>query len=151
MASTELPPASPPRPGVFSAPNVRGAKPEDWAQLIRFCLVGLSGYVINLAVFKVLFDSLGAHHLVAAIGAFGVAWSSNFVLNKHWTFRRHGLSTLQQGGRNLMVSLVALTVNLALLAVFVDVIGLPEFPSQAAAVAAVMPINFLLNRRWSFR
>jgi putative flippase GtrA len=29
--------------------------------------------------------------------------------------------------------------------------GSPEVPAQALAIAAVVPINFLLNRRWSFR
>ena len=29
--------------------------------------------------------------------------------------------------------------------------GSPEVPAQAVSIAAVMPINFLLNRRWSFR
>ncbi len=29
--------------------------------------------------------------------------------------------------------------------------GSPEVPAQALSIATVMPINFLLNRRWSFR
>ncbi len=118
---------------------------------MRFCFVGLSGYIINLVVFAGLVKGMSAHHILAAIGAFCVAWSSNFVLNKHWTFRRHGLSTLQQSGRNLAVSLVALGLNLGLLAFLVNVVGVAEIPAQAVAVAAVMPVNFLLNRRWSFR
>lgn len=131
-------------------PDPRRARPEDWAQLVRFCLVGFSGYVINLVVFTALLKGAGAHRIGSAIGAFCVAWSTNFVLNKHWTFRRHGLSTLQQGLRNLAVSLVGLGLNLAFLELLVTV-GMPEVPSQAIAVAAVTPVSFLLNRRWSFR
>ena len=105
---------------------------------------------MNLAVFSVLVHLLGAHYLIAATGAFVVAWSNNFVLNKFWTFRRHGLSWLKQGIRYLAVSLVALGLNLALLFVLVQ-IGLPEVPAQAIAIVAVTPVNFLMNRRWSFR
>ena len=117
---------------------------------MRFCVVGFSGYVINLVVFAVLLEVAGAHRIGAAIGAFCVAWTSNFLLNKYWTFRRHGLSALQQGARNLAVSLLGLALNLALLELLV-MAGMPELPAQAIAVAAVTPVSFLINRRWSFR
>lgn len=135
---------------VLRAPGIRDARREDWHQLVRFCIVGASGYAINLAVFSALLYLGGAHHVAAAAGAFCVAWTSNFVFNKFWTFRRHGLSAVQQGARYLAVSLVALGLNLLLLEAMVRA-GAPEILAQAIAIAAVMPVNFLLNRRWSFR
>ena len=122
----------------------------DWEQLLRFCLVGTSGYLINLSVFAALVHAADIHHVPAAVLSFAVAWTSNFILNKFWTFRRHGLSVLQQGVRYLLVSLFALGINVAILEILVGT-GMPEVPAQAFAIAAVMPINFLLNRRWSFR
>ncbi len=145
--------ASPARRGrsrVLALPNLRRTSPEDWAQLVRFCVVGATGFAVNLMVFAVLFKGLGAHYLIAAVGAFCVAWTTNFVLNKHWTFRRHGLSTLQQGARNLAVSLIGLVLNLIVLEALVRA-GMPEIAAQAIAIAAVTPISFLINRRWSFR
>ena len=131
-------------------PSIRRARRADWQQLIRFCVVGASGYLVNLVVFSVMVHVLDLHYVVAAIGAFCVAWTSNFVFNKFWTFQQHGLSAVQQGVRYLAVSLVALGINLVILEVLVRT-GLPEVPSQAIAIAVVMPVNFLLNRRWSFR
>lgn len=135
---------------VLRAPNIRRARRDDWGELLRFCVVGGSGYVVNLAVFTVLVHVVGFHHVLAALGAFAVAWTNNFVLNKFWTFKRHGLSMARQGARYLAVSLVALGANLLLLEVLVRA-GSAEVPAQAIAIAAVMPVNFLLNRRWSFR
>ena len=143
-------PAPAPPARVFRAPSIRTARRSDWEQLVRFCLVGGSGYVLNLTVFTLLVHGAGAHYAVAAVGAFSVAWTSNFILNKFWTFRRHGLPGDQQAARYLAVSLVALGLNLALLHLMVTA-GMPEVPAQALAIAAVMPVNFLLNRRWSFR
>jgi dolichol-phosphate mannosyltransferase len=150
VAVQEASPATRPLARVLALPNLRRTSPGDWAQLIRFCLVGTSGYLVNLAVFAVLVKVAGAHYVGAAIGAFCVAWTTNFLLNKHWTFRRHGLSTLQQGIRNLTVSLLALGFNLLLLHLLVSA-GTAEIPAQAIAIVAVTPISFLLNRRWSFR
>jgi putative flippase GtrA len=45
---------------------------------------------------------------------------------------------------------VALGLNLILLELLIRA-GSAEVPAQAVAIAAVMPVNFLLNRRWSFR
>lgn len=146
----DAPPVASPHRRLLALPNPRRARPEDWAQLVRFVIVGSTGYLVNLVVFSALVAGAGVHHLEAAVGAFCVAWTTNFLLNKHWTFRRHGLSTLQQGIRNLAVSLVALALNLVFLEVLVRV-GLAEIPAQAIAIAAVTPISFLLNRRWSFR
>lgn len=129
---------------------MRSAKRDDWAQLLRFCVVGTSGYVINLVVFATLLHGAAAHYQLAAVVSFAVAWTSNFVLNKHWTFRRHGLSALQQGARNLAVSVATLGLNLVALWGLVSS-GVPELPAQAVAIALVTPVNFILNRRWSFR
>ncbi len=150
VATHDVPPARRGRSRVLALPDLRRTRPEDWAQLVRFCVVGASGYVVNLAVFSVMFEGVGAHYRIAAVCAFCVAWSTNFVLNKHWTFRRHNLSTLQQGTRNLAVSLFGLALSLVFLEILVQV-GMPEIPAQAIAIAAVTPVSFLINRRWSFR
>ncbi len=150
VAVNEASPATRPLARILALPDLRRTSPDDWAQLIRFCLVGFSGYLVNLAVFAVLVKGAGAHYAGAAVAAFCVAWTTNFVLNKHWTFRRHGLSTLQQGVRNLAVSLVGLALNLVLLHLLVTT-GMAEIPAQAIAIAAVTPISFLINRRWSFQ
>ena len=139
-----------PRARVLRVPNIRHARRDDWNQLLRFCVVGASGYLVNLVVFTLLVHGTGAHYVVAAVASFCVAWINNFVLNKFWTFNRHGLSPLNQGLRYLAVSVVALAMNLVLLELLVRA-GTPEVPAQAIAIAAVMPVNFLLNRRWSFR
>ena len=104
---------------MLRVPNIRRAQREDWQQLIRFCVVGASGYFVNLAVFSALVHGAGAHYALAAVVAFCVAWTNNFLLNKFWTFRRHGLSAVQQGARYLAVSLVALGLNLLLLELLV--------------------------------
>lgn len=139
-----------PEPKVFRVPRVRGNSRGAWGQLLRFCVVGASGYVVNLAVFAALVHGAGTHHLAAAIGAFLVAWTNNFILNKWWTFRRHELTATQQGMRYMAVSLVALALNLVVLEILIRA-GASELPAQAIAIAVVMPVNFLLNRRWSFR
>lgn len=125
-------------------------RPASWWQLVKFGLVGGSGYLINLGVFVVLSSNLGLHHVAAAIGAFCVAVSSNFFWNRHWTFAAgHGHAGFQ-AARFFAVSLAALLINLAVLEALVAGPALDDLTAQAIAVAVAMPFNFLGNKLWTF-
>lgn len=125
-------------------------RPASWMQLLKFGLVGGSGYLINLAVFAVLAGSLGLHHLAAAVGAFCVALANNFLWNRHWTFEAgHGHPGFQ-AARFFAVSVAALLVNLAVLEVLISGASMGDLPAQAIAVAVAMPFNFLGNKLWTF-
>src|SRR3954454_16252258 len=65
-------------------------QPHNWVQLVKFCLVGGSGYAVNLATFALCVEVAGMHHLLAATCAFVVAVLNNFWWNRHWTFEARG-------------------------------------------------------------
>jgi putative flippase GtrA len=125
-------------------------KPANWIQLFKFGVVGATGYVVNLAVFAILVEFGGVHHIPSAIGAFCVAVLNNFFWNRHWTFRATQGHPGFQAARFFTVSVLALGVNLIVLTLLVDVAALPELPSQAIAVAFAMPLNFIGNKLWTF-
>jgi dolichol-phosphate mannosyltransferase len=126
-------------------------RPHNWLALMRFSLVGASGYVINLAVFALSVHGLGLDYRLAACLAFAVAVSNNFVLNRHWTFQAgHGHAGFQ-AARFVAVSLLAFAFNLAALELLVVVAELPELPAQAMAIVSATPLNFAGNKLWSFR
>lgn len=125
-------------------------RPASWWQLIKFGLVGVSGYLVNLGVFALLSGNLGIHHIPAAIGAFCVAVSSNFFWNRHWTFAAGDGHAGFQAVRFFAVSAGALLVNLAALEALVTGAALGDLPAQAIAVAIAMPFNFLGNKLWTF-
>jgi len=139
--------------GVARRIHVGTQRPGNWLQLFHFGAVGATGYVVNLIVFTLLNGAADLNHLLAAVGAFAVAVTNNFLLNRHWTFRHQGSAEAHAGfqaARFLTVSLVGLGVNLAALAALVDGAGLGELPGQAIAVAVATPVNFIGNKLWTF-
>ena len=126
-------------------------KPSNWLQLVRFGVVGASGYVVNLAVFALLVHGASVDYKLAAVGAFVVALSNNFLWNRWWTFRASDGHAGFQAARFCVVSLVAFAFNLVVLYTLVEGIGLSEVPAQALAIAAATPLNFVGNKLWSFR
>jgi dolichol-phosphate mannosyltransferase len=123
---------------------------HNWLQLVKFCLVGGSGYVVNLVVFALVLWALGLHHLLAATIAFAIAVANNFWWNRHWTFAARGERARFQAPRFFAVSIGAFVVQAAMLELLVVGASVPEVVAQAVSVAAAMPLNFVGNKMWSF-
>lgn len=126
-------------------------RPANWLQLIRFGLVGASGFVINVGVYALCVHALAIDYRVAFVLAWLVAVTNNFVLNRHWTFDAAAGSVRFQAIRFFLVSAIAAVFGFLLLTLFVEVGGFAKVPAEALAVAASTPLNFLGNKLWSFR
>jgi putative flippase GtrA len=132
------------------AVSVELRRSANWLQLLSFCAVGASGYVVNLAVYSALLAA-GSGFVAAAVGAFALAVGNNYTLNRVITFRNQQRATVAvQGARYLSVSLFVLTVNLLLLTLLVWG-GLGEVWAQASAIVLVTPMSFLGTKFWSFK
>jgi putative flippase GtrA len=125
-------------------------KQQNWRQLVKFCIVGGSGYVVNLCVFALCFKALDMHYLVAAAVAFAAGVANNFWWNREWTFRAQGGHAGFQAARFFAVSVVAFLFAATILEVLVSVAGMAELPAQAISIVAATPLNFIGNKMWSF-
>jgi len=123
---------------------------HNWAQLAKFCAVGVSGYAVNLAVYTALLDGADIDYRLAATGSFVVAVLNNYLWNRLWTFRDARGHFAFQGLRFFTVALLAYLGNLAILTVLVE-LGVGQIVSQAIAIVLVTPANFIGNKLWSFR
>jgi putative flippase GtrA len=123
---------------------------HNWLQLAKFCTVGASGYVVNLAVYTALLRWAGLHYLAAAACSFLVAVTNNYTWNRIWTFRGDRGHFAYQGLRFLVVSMAALGANLVCLRLLVA-LDVGKIVAQAIAIVLVTPLNFVGNKLWSFR
>ena len=62
--------------------NVGVRSHHNWLELARFCVVGGSGYVINVGLFTLFYRSLP--YPIAFVLAFVVAATSNFIWLSIW-------------------------------------------------------------------
>ena len=145
-----------PEPDAAAAPAAGRARlgpalrrSANWVQLAKFCTVGASGYIVNLAVYWLLLRA-DVHYLPAAVGSFLVAVTNNYLWNRLWTFHHQRGRLVYQGVRFLLVSTIALAANLVFLSILVW-LGLDALPAQAIAIVLVTPWNFAANKLWSFR
>jgi putative flippase GtrA len=135
-----------------SSSTARSARPSvliDPFQIGKYGIVGLSGYLLNLAVYAALVRGAGVDYLAAAPLAFIAAVTNNYLLNRIWTFRNQRGHFVLQGARFFVVALCALGASLLILKSLVE-LGFDEVVAQAIAIVVVTPVNFLSNKFWSF-
>ena len=148
--SDELAASLTPPPRLHRRVHAGLRKPANWLELVRFGLVGASGYVVNLAVFTVLVEGFDVNYRLAATAAFLVAVANNFHWNRHWTFRARDGHAGFQAARFLTISVAAFGLNLLVLEILVAGLGVAEVPAQAIAIGVAAPLSFVGNKLWSF-
>ncbi len=122
-------------------------------QFAQFGVVGLSGFAINVLVVYLLRAPLGLAW--AGLVAYLASVTSNWALNRLWTFRaaaRTGL--LRQWLLFLGANSFGFVLNYGtflLLVALVPLCAREPVYAVAAGVAAGLLANFNLSRRWVFR
>jgi putative flippase GtrA len=116
----------------------------------RYVVVGLIGYGVQLGSFSVLVLALGVGHVPAAIVAGVLALVSNFVLNRTWTFGAGGADLGRHVRMYVAVVAVFFAAQIAVLSLLVA-LDVPKVLAEALSVIAVVPANFVAQRRLVFR
>ncbi len=124
-------------------------------RFLKFCLVGISGVVVNMGLLWLLTERAGLFYLVSATIGIETSITSNFILNNYFTFasRRHpGVkSFLNQLLKFNVVSIVGIAINLAILWVLTEVPGVFYLISNLFGIAAATLWNFLVNNWWTWK
>jgi putative flippase GtrA len=118
-------------------------------QWLRFVAVGVGNTVLSWCVYATL-EALGVPYLLASAIAFAVGALNSYVLNRRWTFRsrgRPGPEVLRFG----IVQCVGLGVDVGLLDVLTQDVGIHHLIAQAIVFPVASAVTFLLSRQWAFR
>lgn len=123
---------------------------HELLQLGRFYIVGGASYITNLATYA-LFLRVGLPYLAAAASSFALGFAFNFTANRSWTFGAGAGRATRQLWRFSVVAAFILGLDLALLRIAVEVLGIDRFFAQAGAILLLAPISYFANRLWTFR
>lgn len=119
-------------------------------QAARYVAVGVAGYGIQLGSFTLLAITLGVPHVPAAIVAGLLALVSNFMLNRAWTFEASGRDLGRHVTMYVVVCAVLFAAQIGVLVVLVG-LGVAKVLAEALSVVAIVPVNFVAQRRLVFR
>jgi membrane-associated phospholipid phosphatase/putative flippase GtrA len=123
-------------------------------RLVRFGLIGLSGFCVDLSTYTVLLAKVGALPEVARVCAYGAAATSNWFFNRMFTFAdRPRASHFVQWNKYLLMCVVSFVPNFGTFWVLIHTLPLFAAHTQLALVAGVLAgmfFNFAIASRWIF-
>ncbi len=124
---------------------------KAFKEFFIFSCVGFSGFIVELTAFR-LFLSFGLSPFIAACIAMPIAASSNWLLNRRFTFKQSAQKqAAKQWTQYLLVSLVAIGFNLAIFTIGYQFLKLDPTIAKILATFIVWFWNFFAHKFWTFR
>ncbi len=120
-------------------------------KLFKFGIVGFSGLIVDFLITFLCKEKLRWNKYLANTMGFTCAASSNFMLNRSWTFHSAEPSIYMQYGKFVGIALIGLLINNLIIFLLVSYRQLNFYLAKFIAIAVVMIWNFSLNYLYTFR
>jgi putative flippase GtrA len=120
-------------------------------KFIKFCAVGFSGMVIDFGTTWLLKEKLRVNKYIANSTGFVLAASSNYLVNRFWTFHSANPRIATEYLSFISISLVGLAINNLVIYLLNGRMKLNFYLSKLFAVGVVTVWNFFMNYLITFR
>jgi dolichol-phosphate mannosyltransferase len=124
------------------------------SKIIYFSVIGGSGLFLNYFISFLFSSGIIANwwYIHASLLGIGISMTTNFILNKIFTFRDKNFTlahVLQQYGFYLLFTVIGAVIQLFVLYFFVEA-GIIYPISLLFGVMVGSISNFILNKKWTF-
>jgi putative flippase GtrA len=120
-------------------------------EFLKFCIVGASGMVIDFGTTWLLKEKVRINKYFANSAGFILAATSNYLLNRYWTFHSENTKVVTEYFSFVLISVIGLGINNLVVYVLTEKVKLNFYISKLFAVGAVTLWNFSMNYLITFR
>jgi len=119
-------------------------------KFIKYCVVGFSGMLVDFGITWLLKEKLRFNKYVANTIGFISAATSNYVLNRIWTFESQSNKIMTEYTSFFIIALVGLGLNNLILMLLNDKLKMNFYLSKLIAILIVTLWNFIMNFLFTF-
>ena len=121
-------------------------------QAAKYYAVGASGVLVNLGLLFYLTEYVGLWYFLSYTLAISASITSNFILNKFWTFRDsiNSQRTIVMYVKFVSVSLLGMAIQLGTVYLLVESLSVYYMLAALVSISIAGVINFMINRSWTF-
>jgi len=119
-------------------------------KFLKFCAVGLSGLFIDYGITYLLKEKLNVQKYLANGCGFITAASSNYVLNRIWTFQSYNPEILFEYSSFFVISLIGLSINTFILWIVIKKYKINFYLAKFVAILVTTLWNFFANYLYTF-
>lgn len=119
-------------------------------KFLKFCVVGVTGTVVDFGLTWICKEKFKTPKFVANAIGFVVAATSNYFLNRWWTWGSTNSQVGVEYTKFFAVSLIGLGLNTLILYILHEKMKVNFWVSKVFATGVVMIWNFLANNFFTF-
>lgn len=120
-------------------------------KLVKFCMVGFSGMLIDFGITWLLKERTSCNKYIANSCGFIAAASSNYLLNRIWTFESHSPKIATEYLSFLAISILGLGLNNFIIWILADKLKWHFYIAKLTAIGIVTLWNFSMNTLFTFQ
>lgn len=119
-------------------------------KFLKFSAVGLSGLAIDFCITFLLKEKLRLNKYLANSMGFAFAASSNYLLNKTWTFQDTNPYAVTQFSKYILIAIIGLIINNLIIYLLVNKKKTTFYWAKLVAIGIVVLWNFIANYNFTF-
>jgi len=120
------------------------------AKFIKFGIVGFTGVFVDFGFTYIFKEWVKLNKYLANSLGFCIAASSNYVLNRIWTFNSHNPEIAREFTEFFIISLIGLGINNSVIYLMINRFKLNFYLSKLIAIGVTTLWNFLANYLYTF-
>lgn len=119
-------------------------------KFLKFGVVGFSGIIVDYSITFISKEWLKVPRFIANGLGFTVAATSNYFLNRIWTFASTNPEIMRELGEFFVISLMGLIINTAVLYYCVKRFNINFYLAKLIAIGITTVWNFFANYLYTF-
>lgn len=119
--------------------------------LVKYTIPGIITFGIDLALLWIFLDFTSLHYIPAAVLAFSIGTSINYVAAHQWVFNGTKRGFHEGYVYFMVLSTIGVVLTAGIMALFVEVIDLKPLPARLLTAAVVGLWNFGMNYFINFK
>lgn len=123
---------------------------EIFQKFVKFGVVGFSGLFVDFGITWLTKEKFGIPKYVANAIGFSSAATTNYFLNRVWTFQSTNPEVMLEYGEFFLISLIGLLVNTFILYLLVSKVKMNFYVAKVFAIGVVTIWNFFANLMFTF-
>ncbi|NBC10473.1 MAG: GtrA family protein [Planctomycetes bacterium] len=120
-------------------------------QVFRYGFVAVAAFAVDFTSLFLFTEWVGLHYLISAVLAFGCGLTTNYTLSVCWVFSERRVRNRRiEFAINATIALIGLGLNILLIWLFTEFVGLHYLVSKLISTATVFWWNFLVKKKLLF-
>ena len=120
-------------------------------KFLKFGVVGFSGVFVDFGITYIFKEIIKINKYVSNAIGFVCAATSNYILNRIWTFQSENADVATEYGKFMLVSAIGLGINSLTLYILTDKLKWNFYLSKIFAIGMATLWNFFANLLFTFK